>query len=235
MCMFLVGEKVILDTPKEADFEIWADWFNDSGVTRYLHYGHFPNSIYQQKRFYEKSLDQGNIILMIRSKDLEVLKGTISLSKIDFRLRSADLALVSPVRLPDAPLASLEAIALMVAHAFENLGLEKVYADQNFPGLIGWTAKMQMLGFQVEGFKRKAFLKNGVFEDSVTISITKDDYSKVRDFRNGNIWQGELQVIELLQKQKDSVKSSIMEAYQAQSRRERALLATLLHDEGIGK
>ena len=226
--MFLLGEKIFLDTPQESDFEIWANWFNDPGITRYLHYGEIPNSIYDQKNFYIASLEKKNIVLMIRSKESKQLKGTISLSKINFRLKSADLALVSPIQLPEAPLASLEAIALIVSHAFENMGLEKVYADQNFPGLINWTIKMQTLGFQIEGFRRKSFLKHGVFENSVSISVSKEDFDSIKSFRGGNIWLGEKQMKSLLHEKTDVIKKSILDAYEQQAARENNLLANLL-------
>jgi RimJ/RimL family protein N-acetyltransferase len=226
--MFLSGEKVYLDSPRESDFEVWASWFNDQKITRYLHYGEIPNSIQQQKKFYEQAVNNGSIILMIRSKKTNELKGTISLSKIDLKLKCADLALVAPVRLSDAPLGSLEAISLIVSHAFEILGLERVYAEQNFPGLINWTSKMQILGFQIDGFKKKTFYKNGIYENSVFISITKEDFNSIKQFRGGTLWPGELEISNIIKEKQNAIKESILELYQLQISRQDALLTNLL-------
>ena len=56
-------------------------------------------------------------------------------------------------------LAPLEARALIVKHAFETMGMERIWASNCFPGLIKWVLKYQSLGFKVEGFAFDSFRK----------------------------------------------------------------------------
>lgn len=169
----------------------WYKWFNDKAITRYLLQGKFPNTREAQKNFFIKETASKNrLLLLIVTKDLK-LKGVISLSKIDFENRSADLALVVDNKIStSAKLCSLEAVALITAHGFEELRLDRIYARQN-RALEGWQKRMELLGYCVEGIHEDDFYESREFTNSsVSIACTYKNYKIIIDHR-GTLFDSE--------------------------------------------
>jgi RimJ/RimL family protein N-acetyltransferase len=187
--IFISGESINLCIPIEDDFEQWASWFNSKEITRFLEQGKYPNTIALQKEFYENASATGRLLLMIKTK-AEKLLGVISLSEIDYEKSRCQIALVCPEKTKSAPVASLEAMSLMTDHAFQRLGLERVWAGQAYPGLLAWTNQLEVIGYKAEGFQRNGF-QHGMFEsDGVFISIVKQDYLKLISRRGNALWPG---------------------------------------------
>lgn len=185
---FLEGELIDLCVPSEtAIADGWADWFNDAATTRFLGHGMFPNTPEKQAEFL-RGLGGTRMALMICDKPGETLWGTISLSSIDWIGRSAQIALVLPAGGRRPPLAALEAMARMTGHAFETLGLERVWAGQAYPGLAKWNQRLELLGYRTEGVLRRGFAKGRQASDTVMISVLHDDYARLK--ANGGYWRG---------------------------------------------
>lgn len=188
--IFLAGEKIDLCIPEEADFAEWASWFNDQNVTRFLEQGKYPNTIQDQRDFYESAISEGRFITLIKSKSGRLL-GVISLSNINYEKKSCQIALVSPVASREAILAPLEAMAICTQHAFVRLGVECVWAGQAYTGLIRWIQKLELLGYQVNGIFPDEFRHGLVISDGVRTSITKQRFLSLYGRRGNSLWPGE--------------------------------------------
>lgn len=198
---FIIGEKIDLCIPQEIDFPQWASWFNNPNVTRYLDQGLYPNTTEDQKQWYERAKQDGRLVLLVKTKNSKLL-GVTSISEVNYRNRSCQISNVTPIKSKDAILAPLEARALMVKHAIENMGLEKVWASNCFPDLKAWALTYKTLGFKVEGFSYRAFVKGKTISDTIRLSLLHDDYYTLKDRRGGNIWLGEIEMLSLVKNSK---------------------------------
>lgn len=194
---FVIGEKIDLCAPQADDFATWAGWFNDAQITRFLPQGVFPNCIEAQQRFFHGAIQSGRFVALVKSKTGKLL-GVVSLSDIDHAKRACQTSHVCPVRDDSAPLAALEAVALVTAHAFEQLGVERVWLGQVYPGLKGWGKKLQILGYKPEGILRKEFRKGRSESDVARLAIVLDDYLALKARRGGALWPGAALAQEML-------------------------------------
>lgn len=187
--VFIEGETVDLAIPTR-DYALNSKWyaiFNNKIITRYLDQGAFPNTIENQVKFWENS-QHDRLLLIIQSKDGDQV-GIISLSSIDYKSRSAELAIVidqfANIRM--SPIFSLEAVCIITQHGFEALGVRRIQAGQH-TNLSGWQNRMELAGYRIEGIHKDKFVKGNEISDSVTIAITYDSYRYLTSKRNGNLW-----------------------------------------------
>ena len=186
----IVGERVKICAVRDADFATWASWFNSAHITSFLDHGEFPNSESDQRQFFATARANGRFIGMVRSIATDRLLGVISLSEINRAKRSAQLALVVPIRCETAPLAALEAVALVTEHALTRMGLMRLWAGQAHPGTARWAKRMELIGWISEGVARHAFVHGDTTSDAVWTSALKSDVERLRLRRNGSLWCG---------------------------------------------
>lgn len=157
--VFMRGEKVdlVIPTKEFAYYADWYSWFNNAKTTRYIHHGIYPNTREKQLQFFENESPK-RLLLMV--SDRKQIIGTISLSKMDFYKRDAEIAVVfrEDRSQKTAPLAALESFALLLTHAFGLLPLERIWAPQHID-LHKWSARLALLGFRTEGIRKSAFVK----------------------------------------------------------------------------
>lgn len=200
--VFISGEKIDLCVPGEADFEPWASWFNDQETTQYLEQGKYPNTPLQQREFYENAISSGRFLCMIKTKDGDLL-GVISLSEINYEKGSCQVAYVCPVKSDKAYYAPLEALAICVQHAFERLGMQRVWAGHSYPGLHDWIQKTEIIGFKTDGIIPLGFHHGIKCNDAARTSLIKERYLSYVKRRGGRLWPGEIQVRKMLNKLKE--------------------------------
>lgn len=208
--VFLSGEKINLCIPEDCDFEQWAGWFNDQTITRFLVQGKFPNTIGEQRAFYDREVKSGRFLTLIKTKDNELL-GVISLSEISFDRKACQVAYVCPEKSSKAILAPLEALAICTQHAFLRLGMEKVWASHAFPGLLNWIRKTEVIGFKADGVFPGEFTHGLVVSDVVRTSITKDRFLELFTRRDNSLWPSEETATKIIHqlKQKESLAEKI--------------------------
>jgi hypothetical protein len=226
--VFLSGEKINLCIPEDGDFEQWASWFNDQIITRYLEQGKFPNTISQQREFYQREAESGRFLTLIKTKDNKLL-GVISLSEFRMDRRDCQVAYVCPDKSSKALLAPLEALAMCTQHAFLRLGMERVWAGHAYPGLLNWIRKTEIIGYKADGVFPSAF-RHGLFtSDSVKTSITKDRFLNLFARRGNNLWPGEEIAGKILSelKQQTSLAEKIDQSIKALHHDHDALLLTI--------
>jgi RimJ/RimL family protein N-acetyltransferase len=176
----------------------WFRWFNNTNVTKYLGRGVFPNTYEEQKKFVEDSIrNKDRIITLILPKGAKEYVGVASLSHIDFRVGECHFALVigDPKNAP--MLASLEAKALLTEHAFEVMGMNRIYSGQNIE-LKKWQRMQILLGYQIEGIARESFHKGMHVSDSYISSCLLKDYLRLKELRCGKFWPGREKMLTLI-------------------------------------
>ena len=80
----------------------------------------------------------------------------------------------------------LESVARISQHGFDSLGLERIYAGQHV-GLSGWQQRLELLGYRLEGIRRRGFVKGREVADTIVIAAVYDDYQEIRK-RRGEYW-----------------------------------------------
>lgn len=186
--ILIQGEFVDLCIPNEdfATNSTWFKWFNSLKTTRFLEQGIFFNTVHDQIDFYRSMKSQNRLGLIISDKSHYV--GTISLSSINLIKRIADIALLfgEDSESENKDLLALESMALMTNHAFEVMGLKRISAGQHIK-LKKWQQKLELIGYRLEGIKKMGFIKGSEEADSVSISITINDFKKIISVRE-RIW-----------------------------------------------
>ena len=186
--MFLEGRLVFLrkpDVQTDVTEGEWHSWFNDLRTTRYLIHGVFPVSREDEAALIRRDLNNPcNPILAVVDKESGVQIGVISLKSIDWINRCAEIGMVIGKKRPAG--ASLEAMALLTKHAFDRLNLERVYGGQH-EGLWPWVNMLELIGYRVEGCRRRALLRNGRHADVLITSVLADDFRRLEKERGGDI------------------------------------------------
>lgn len=201
---FIVGEKIDLKIPTE-DFAKNSNWYkliNSQKNNKYLDYGIFPNTANDQINFLRNSKKEGRLVFVVFDKKNNFL-GAINLSNINLEKRSGEIALVFNLdknfgHVTSNMLASLEAIALMTKHAFENLNIHRISAGQSIY-LERWQNLMELVGYKIEGIQKKKFIKNNNFSDVITISCLRNDYDSIKKTR-GELWDSSEKMLKRIKK-----------------------------------
>ena len=190
--VFIEGETVDLCVPSEAAIEDgWADWFNDARTTRWLSQGIYPNHVEDQRSFLDSIRRRDRFAVLICGKGGGPLYGIISLSAIDWVARSAQISLVVGKPPPGRQLIQLEAMARVTEHAFQRMGLDRVWAGQAHPGLARWNQWLELLGYFTDGVLRRGFVKGReTVDNAVMIGCLVEDYQALKARRGGQFWPG---------------------------------------------
>ena len=185
---FLSGETVYLRLPdinQDVMRGEWHTWFNDPAITRYLVHGVFPVSREQQAEFVRQSLEnRATLLLTIVEKATHRHGGVISLKDIDLLNRRAEIGIVMGRR--SAPGAALEAMSLVLQHAFERMNLSKVYAGQH-EALWKWINQLELIGFELEGYRSQFGCRNGTSYGVVYTAASAERYFELKRARGGNL------------------------------------------------
>ncbi len=201
---FIEGETINLKIP-DLDFVKNSNWYkilNSKRNTKFLEHGLFPNTLKEQISFFETSKEKNRIILIIFDKKNNFI-GVINLSSINFEKSSADIALIlnQDKKIGSVAtnfLSSLEAIALVTEHAFENLGLKRIAAGQSVK-LERWQNLMEITGYKIEGINKNKFVKGMNSENVMMISCSISDYLYLKKKR-GKLWDGSAKILKRVKK-----------------------------------
>ncbi len=186
-----VGETVRLREVRDSDFETWASWFNRQSVTQNLpRLGLFPQTVTDQKDWFDRSQQTGRFIAMVEGLEDEQLLGVCSISQIDWSAGTGQVSTVVPDKPSPGYPAGLEARALLTQHAFQIMGLKRLWAGQAFPANLRWTCSQALLGWHVEGFSMQAFSKGNRVSDVVQTSALAPHVHQLIKQRNGSLWPG---------------------------------------------
>lgn len=220
--IFIEGEVVDLCVPNDETWvlEQWYRWFNNPETTKYLEHGVFPNSLKNQKKYYESLLQsKDRIVLLIKPKKSDYFVGVASLSFINFSQRQCSFSMVIGKKddSPDSIFYAMETKCRMTEHAFENVGVERISSGQ-VVDLIKWQRWQILFGYQIEGIMRNKFRKGNKVYDVMMASCLIEDYQRIKEIRNGLFWVGKSKMFELIKMlPKDSMIDKLQKWLQRES------------------
>jgi len=172
--IFFEGKHVRLKALDECDVveSGWVGWFNDELLCRNNQHHYFPNSVARQLRFLESLAEtQDKLQLGIIDKcNADKICGVVSLSNINYIHRHAEIGgfhAANETRGNSAIF--LESWALLIRHAFCELGLHKIYGGTFHPHVA--PALKRAFNFQEEGIRKQHIYKGGRFHDVSMLAV----------------------------------------------------------------
>ena len=188
---YIFGENINLCKPtkKFALESEWYSWFNDSLNTKYLdQQGEEINTPEKQLKFFLST--KNRFILIIQDKKSKKYVGTVSLSSINSKKKSCEVAIVRDLKQNkfSSTLSSLESISLITEYAFEKMDMRYISAGQHID-LKKWQNQMELVGYKLEGLQTDRFYKFGKEADTVSIACHIKDYKDIKKNRK-KLWDG---------------------------------------------
>lgn len=170
----LVGEFVTLRPLRPADAAMTHGWRHDPRA-RFLNAG--AATVEDQARWIAaRPAQELNFVIELNAG---AAVGVLSLVDIDLTHRRAESArfLIGDEDAARGTPAAVEAMKLLYDHAFETLGLERVY------GLIAEPNRLMLkwqryLGMKEEGRLRRHYFMEGEFVDAVALGLLAEEYRR---------------------------------------------------------
>lgn len=152
----------------------WVGWFNDETMSRYNQHHYFPLLLERQREMLSSFNGTSKLQLGIVDRaDGTKICGVVSLSNINWINRHAEIGGIQDKATTGQNSAIFfEAWALMLRHAFDQLGLEKVYGGTFHPHVPGALARI--FNFEIDGVQRRHVYKNGIFHDVTLLAVYRD-------------------------------------------------------------
>ena len=146
----------------------YLGWLNDEEVLRYRKPKSFPTNRDEALEFLSNCNNKITICLGIFRKDDNRHIGNISLNNIQWTHRSCELSILIGDKSSWGKGYGKEAISTITNHAFNSMGMHRVWAESANPAFI---KSVVGLGWVKEGIKREAFLLDGKFVDFECYSL----------------------------------------------------------------
>lgn len=174
--VFIDGERLYLRILQKEDIQgNYIHWFDDEEVCRYNSHHRFPMSEGKATSYVESiNSSQSSLVLAMVEKQYNAHIGNISLQGINYFSRSAEFAIILGEKDFWGKGYSKEAGRLIIEHAFDNLGLNRIYCGTTEDNL-GMQKLALSLSFKQEGVRRKAEYKNGKYLDIVEYGLLKEE------------------------------------------------------------
>jgi RimJ/RimL family protein N-acetyltransferase len=180
--IFIKGKRVLLKVLTEDDVlnSNWYGWFNDEDTTRFTQQHRYPNTKEEQLEYYKKYIrgSKDKVQLGVCDINGDKLLGVISLSNIDMVSRKAEIGIMMGEKEGRNVKCFIEAMNLMLRHAFMSLNLERVYAgtiSHEYANLL-----CRACGFTMEGMLRGDVFKDGVYHNTYLVGQLKSEFLELK-------------------------------------------------------
>lgn len=173
--MILEGKVTRLRPITVADAGVTLKW-RLSERAKFLQRG--AKTVEQQAKWIESKLDtdelnfiieyKGRAVGMIALHDISPLHKTLQMGR--FLIGEEEWVANAPV--------GYEAELLLSEHAFETMGMHKIYGDvmEENSSMLKWRA---YLGYKQDGVLRDHYVYDGIHKNTVAISILEDEFRKI--------------------------------------------------------
>jgi len=174
----LMGKKIQLRDIRSDDFTGIRRWVNDMESVRYLSSRYWmPQSTADTADYIDHAMHAGSngAYFAIADRETDAYLGQCDLPSINWKMRSAEMAIVMGAEEVRGRGIGTEAIGLILEYAFRLLGLERVeleVATDNHRAMRCY----QKAGFTLEGVKRHAFMVDGRFADLAVMSVLAEEW-----------------------------------------------------------
>jgi len=174
---YTVGSHVYLRHPTIEDVEgSWHEWLSDEETTRWLGMRYWPNTVENQREFYNSSLkSKDRLILSIVDKETDKHIGVCNLSGINWLHRYCDLAIIiGDLEFRKGP-HMLESVSLLLRTAFLRLNMRIVkssFASTNEAS----QAIHNIFRFKEVGRLEGLLWDRGVYVDNIIAMLKREDW-----------------------------------------------------------
>jgi RimJ/RimL family protein N-acetyltransferase len=172
---FLIGTNVYLRPLERADAPRIVPWFNDPEVTATLE-RYRPLDLQEEEAFIERAYrSEHDLPLGIALRETDQLIGVTGLHQIDPRNRHATFGICIGEKSEWGKGHGTEVTALMVAYAFRELNLNRVWLrvyEQNRSGIRAY----EKVGFRREGVLRQDRFHEGRYWDTFVLGILRQEW-----------------------------------------------------------
>ncbi len=170
----LENDSIRLSTLTADDIKLKVAWYNDPEINRHLVL-YEPLELEKSLRWLESLQGrEDRLDLVIETNEGRAI-GVIGLLEIDKNNKTAEIYIVIGERDYWGKGVMLEAESLLIRHAFDKMGLEKIWAQarcENMASII----TMKKLGFKIEGQLRQHKVMGGERVDLVMLGLLKDEF-----------------------------------------------------------
>ena len=175
---FIVGERIYLrPLDEEADLDRCLRWINDPGVLvalgRRQPMGRAAEREWLQGQY--KSDRHMNLAIVIKDGDRHI--GNCGFNEIDYVNRNAVFGILIGEKDVWGHGYGPEATQLILKHGFEELGLHRIGLD-----VYSHNARAirvyEKAGFVREGTLRESYFRNGVYHDTIVMSVLESEWRK---------------------------------------------------------
>ena len=172
--------RLVLRTLTAADAaERYLGWMRDPETTRYLEARLAEHSLESLRAFIEScNASQDQLLLGISLPDGQHI-GNIKLGPVNASHLNAPVGLLIGERVQWGKGYATEAIAAVTAHAFDEMGLQKLYAGC-YASNAGSARAFLKAGWTEEGRSKAHWLLDGRREDNVSLGIACADWPAQR-------------------------------------------------------
>jgi len=172
----LSGDRIRLRAPALEDLPVFARWFADPEVTRYLLRRYPPSPAQEAGWFESMATSEKDLVWAVVLEDGGLVIGVIGLHRIDWQHRHAWIEIVLGERSAWGKGYATEAMRLVTDHAFHELGLEKVLASV-YTGNERSIRMAETLGYRQCGLLRRNAFFAGEWHDEWLGEILRPDRS----------------------------------------------------------
>jgi hypothetical protein len=186
-----------LTTVAESDFQLWVDWLKDARLTSNLQSVKQDDfhTIESQMNYVEAEIKKGRNFFVARDHAGSPL-GILTLT--GFTYSSAHFTVFFGVTSRNKPLIPLEAIALLIEHAFSKFNLKRLEGGTRANGLKGYVDRLSAIGFLPDGIQIDGWVKGDLIEPTIRFSITASFFYEICSVRGGRLWPSDEYISKLL-------------------------------------
>jgi len=173
---FLIGDRIYLrPLDEETDLDRCLGWINDPEVLTTLGRRHPTGRAAEREWLQEqyKSEEQMNLAIVLVDGDRHI--GNCGFNEIDYVNRNAVFGILIGEKDAWGQGYGPEAARLILKYGFEELGLHRIGLDvySHNPRAIRAYEKA---GFVREGTLRESYYRNGVYHDTIVMSVLESEW-----------------------------------------------------------
>lgn len=174
---FLRGDAVVLRTVEEADLELLQAQVNDPRIWRPIGRSR-PMNHEEEREFFENEMRADDTVYLLIAVDSTPV-GRINFDSIDWEAKTAEIGYwIAPEH--QEKRYGLEAVELLVAYGFDQLGLHKI-AARVFAFNEASKRLVENAGFSQEGIHRDDEFIDGEYHDAYWYGLLESEWSAERE------------------------------------------------------
>ena len=179
---FLVGETIYFRPLEPGDGLDAARWFRERELSGRFATGFPMNDEAGLRQVESLTRDERQVALAVAHRADDKLVGALRIYSLQPQRRSGGYRLALDPAIRGAEKVALEATKLVLAYAFETLGLNRVWLQEP-AGDKALRRRFAKAGFTEEGVLRQEAWKDGRYEDVVVMGILRAEWEARRGAR----------------------------------------------------